>query len=268
MGPHRTVIAEWTAVDLGTFAQAVVLATRHFGDTRPWWRGQSDAEWPLHTGLHREGLAKHEVNLNARFRLKATARRPDCPPDSDPMGWLFLMQHYRLPTRLLDWTASPLVALFFAIDQPADVDATVWALKPTRLNEVEADTHSICMPGSQVMGMLGRQAFRSDLQPTDERVLAVLTAESDVRHMVQQSAFTIHGRPEPLDAMSEAPSFLARIRIPAAAKTAFGQLLPILGITRSSLFPDLENLALELATTNFDIREVLTETPGQVKEGE
>lgn len=161
------------------------------------------------------------------------------------------MQHYRLPTRLLDWSQSPLVALYFALEKPDDNDAAVWALFPPKLNLIEADTAGICIPGSRTLGRLGIQAFVHDTDSKDQRVLAILTEEADARHMVQQSAFTIHGRSEPLDEMPACTQFLVRIRIPMIAKEGLRQVLALYGINRASLFPDLENLAAELVSLNF-----------------
>lgn len=76
-----------------------------------------------------------ERNMAARFVAKAPARRGPCPDDDDLAGWLALMQHYRLPTRLLDWTELPLVAMFFAVCELSD-DGTLWMLNPYALNKV------------------------------------------------------------------------------------------------------------------------------------
>lgn len=181
----------------------------------------------------------------------AKSRRADCPISADALGWLFLMQHYRLPTRLLDWSQSPLVALYFALEEPDDNDAAVWALSPTQLNLIEAETKSICMPGSPTLGRLGIQAFRPDAKQRDGRILSVLTEEADARHMVQQSAFTLHGRSDALDERSDCGQFLTRIRLPSGAKSGLRQVLALYGVTRASLFPDLENLAAELARLDF-----------------
>ncbi len=123
----------------------------------------------------RLGFNHKEVNLNARFRLTAKTRRGEVPSNSDPLGWLFLMQHYRLPTRLLDWSQSPLVALYFALGKPDDRDAVLWALSPTQLNILEAQTPSICTAGSKTIGQLGLQAFRTGNEPRDTRILSTLT---------------------------------------------------------------------------------------------
>ena len=243
---------EFTASDIGTFTSAIVSASRTFQNTRPWWRGQRDATWSLSPSLYRRGIESKEHNLNSRFLLMAKARRANCPNSSDALGWLFLMQHYGLPIRLLDWTQSPLVALFFALQKPDDADATVWALSPTRLNLSETANESICMPGSPLIDQLGVQAFRVDTKPLDQRILSVLTEEADVRHMVQQSAFTLHGRAQPLEQHAASDRFLLRIRIPSYAKEGFRQVLALYGINRATLFPDLDNLAAEITELDFE----------------
>ena len=242
---------EYLATDAGSFTSAVVSATRRLGSARLWWRGHRVAAWHLRPSLRRNGFDSRERNLNAIFRLKAKARTTNCPRESDALGWLFLMQHYGLPTRLLDWSQSPLVALYFASEEPDDTDAMVWGLAPTTLNVAEAGLTSICTPGSRDISRLGMQAFRSHREPSDERIMAVLADEADLRHMVQQAAFTIHGRSSALDELADNSRFLSRIRIPAAAKKGFRQVLALYGITRAGLFPDLENLARDLKELEF-----------------
>ncbi|MCC7433846.1 MAG: FRG domain-containing protein [Methanoregulaceae archaeon] len=229
----------------------MATAARRFEDTRPWWRGHEDVSWALQPSLYRSEIESNEHNMNARFRLMARPRRGDCPSSSDPLGWLFLMQHYGLPTRLLDWSHSPLVALFFAVMSTGSTDACVWALWPSQLNLVESKTHSLCMPGSRTIGRLAHQAFTRDNDVVDRRIVAVLTEESDLRHMVQQSAFTLHGRNQPLEDISTADQFLIRIRIPAKSKAGFRQILELFGISRGTLFPDLDNLSRELVQMGF-----------------
>ena len=84
------------------------------GNVRPWFRGQANAaEPPLPSVLRRE---YDQVRMTLTFQNRASAYH-DCPPQDEPSEWLFLMQHYGLPTRLLDWTESPLIACLFAVEE-------------------------------------------------------------------------------------------------------------------------------------------------------
>jgi hypothetical protein len=230
-------VIEHVAVDIAGLTCAIVAISRAFGDSRPWWRGHADAEWLLVPSLYRRGSANKEGNLNARFRLMAKVRHPDCPGNDNALPWLFLMQHYRLPTRLLDWSESPLVALYFALEEATceHVDAALWALMPTKLNLQQLGREAILMPGSTDLGRLSVEAFVRNAVNPDVRILAVLTEQSDLRHMVQQSAFTIHGCDSPIDGVPGSGSFLARIRIPAAMKPGFRQVLALYGISRATV---------------------------------
>ena len=78
--------------------------------------------------------------MAVQFRNQARVRHREVPDIKDGASWLFLMQHYGLPTRLLDWTDSPLIALYFAIKDKTtdDEDGVIYGLMPTELNHNRA----------------------------------------------------------------------------------------------------------------------------------
>lgn len=100
-----------------------------------WFRGHGNKKWKLVPTLARNPRhLKAENALMKRFMQNATPHI-DVPPREE-WEWIFLMQHHRAFTRLLDWTESPLAALYFAVGNKAHwrVDAAVWCLKPVALN--------------------------------------------------------------------------------------------------------------------------------------
>jgi hypothetical protein len=108
----------------------------------PWYyRGQRASEWPLTTFLDRSVFRRTETgtyhlnrelverDLVLRFQQQAHQYLPHLPKEDDWCSWFALMQHYGTPTRLIDWTTSPYVALYFALEQkPERKSCAVWAL--------------------------------------------------------------------------------------------------------------------------------------------
>jgi hypothetical protein len=108
------------------------------------FRGQGRAEWQLETTLHREALRLNlgalgiemlrgrESHLIQEFQRFAHHYLPVLPDDHDALAWLALIQHYGGPTRLLDFSYSPYVAAFFAVDNAAS-DAALWMIDRSSL---------------------------------------------------------------------------------------------------------------------------------------
>lgn len=245
---------EYEATNIDELTRAFISITKGFDDSHPLWRGHGDESWKLVPGIYRPELTEEaEYNLTGRFRLGAEARYDKCPGQGDFMGWLSLMQHYRLPTRLLDWSESPLVALFFALEESStnDDDAVIWAVAPAKLNQNQIGSKFIPNPDHSTVQKLSSDAFMRSPANPDSRTVAVLAKQTDLRHLIQKSAFTIHGSDKPIEELSETESFLTKIRIPAASKEYFRNLLDLYRISRASLFPDLENLAKDVASIKF-----------------
>ncbi|WP_163834681.1 FRG domain-containing protein [Spartinivicinus ruber] len=116
---------------------------KHF---RKWiYRGQSDSSWPLESSLHRafeeaqlihklkNGNEKrlsrfeHEKVMIDRFKCNAHLYLDHLPQFEDHLSWLSLMQHHGAPTRLLDFSFSPYVALYFALEF-GEEDASVYCI--------------------------------------------------------------------------------------------------------------------------------------------
>lgn len=219
-----------------------------FGRTAYWFRGHAISDWPLVPSVHRNYDSVGERNLVGRFRMAAPTRYSRCPANDDLPSWLCLMQHFRLPTRLLDWSVSLLAAVYFAVaDDPRPGAGAVWVLVPSELNKAMGLTcgSTFLLHGLEARGLVG-QAFNGG--SVNESVMAVIGQDIDLRMSMQQGAFTIHRDANPLEQRDGVESYLAKFIIPEHAKPIFEEELWVLGIRRSILFPDLENLAKDLAS--------------------
>lgn len=268
-----------------SLGELIEFAERLDGTGTPshWFRGQADAAWSLQCRLWRREphVADHggaaynhsdERNLAHRFRARAATRLANAPDYSDAAGWLGLMQHYGLPTRLLDWSRSPLVAAYFALleRRPAEMDiprdAAIWVLNPHRLNARRCRSSETPGLSSRQLGRLVSDAF-FDTEPRRARsrtrvgdraeVMAAMAWEADPRMVVQQGAFTVHAAPPSrgrrgvrgLDEEFDAHEYLNLLTIPAETITKLRREVAAAGFREGDLFPDLEHLARELVDT-------------------
>lgn len=84
---------------------------------------------------------QQERSLFEEFKLRVAALMND--PRLDDWDWLAYAQHIGVPTRLLDWTASPLAALFFALERDSNEDRIVYAVKYSKsIHEIDRSARS------------------------------------------------------------------------------------------------------------------------------
>lgn len=116
------------------------------------YRGQSSTDWSLLPSLGRIDTKK--INLDRiggwyalenqimsrfiRHAIPLLSYKPE-----NYIEWLVLAQHHGLPTRLLDWTQNPLVALYFSCSTLTNDDSIVWALEPKFVHSMEMDLQKL-----------------------------------------------------------------------------------------------------------------------------
>jgi hypothetical protein len=217
------------------------------------FRGRSDASESLATSLMRlggdDGL---EVHLLRNFRKYAAS---DAVPVDSIWNWLALAQHHGLPTRMLDWTFSPLVALHFATGRLdcMDRDGVVWAVDYPRLHglapavlrgQLEAEGANVVFTTE----MLARAAagLRDFDALSDEEFAIFVEAPSfDERIVNQYALFSLASSPSLAldDYLAQHPELMRRIVVPAELKWEVRDKLDQANITERVLFPGLDGLA-------------------------
>jgi len=216
-----------------------------------WFRGHRSLQWHVQPSIWRDYDRDDERNFTNRFCARAGTKHPAVPHYDDVASWLSLMQHYRLPTRLLDWSRSPLIALYFALEdyiynpQVSFEDSVIWVLDPHALNQHEI--HKAITPSldAKTCHEMVAAAF-TDKYTAEPKVLAVMATETDMRMSVQQACFTIHSFDGPLETHTTYKTFLTAMCIPSDAVQAMARAIDLCGFRKGDIFPDLDHLADEL----------------------
>ncbi len=249
-GGKAMTVRELGVAGDGASLARLSLAAVEFCREAPRYRGHANASWKLIPSVFRDGDEEWERSLANDFVRLAPARFTNCPLRGMWADWLCLMRHHSLPTRLLDWTHSILVAAYFACESRDKVDGEIWVIASARMNSAMAGH------GYRV-SMLGEMAWPYVIEPfqsASSNLIGALLVEPphvDPRMTAQHSSFTIHADGVALETHKQAPEFLARIRVPQERKEQILSQLDALGFSRLTLFPDLDNLSAALAARRY-----------------
>ncbi len=205
-----------------------------------------------------------ELSIIEEFKRKAPSLSKEIPNSDNHLSWLFLMQHYGTPTRLLDWTESALIALYFAVyknsSENSNEDGELWAMYPLKLNE-ECGLKGLPLLHNSILRFIAEQPLTYDPEGLAKKLgiedskgkatiptlpIAFRPPMNFQRMVSQMSTFTIHPNPITENTIPELlpdERHLVRYIIPKEYKNELKDGLKALGITHHTLFPDLDSLS-------------------------
>jgi len=215
------------------------------------YRGRPDADEKLRTSLARLGGEAHELEAHILRAFRKYAAVGAVPRDTT-WNWLALGQHHGLPTRLLDWTFSPYIALHFLTSslEQTDRDGAVWCVDHTRAHQELPDELSAVLTreGADVFTteMLDEVAPNvADLEGHGDFVLFFEPPSFDDRIVNQYALFSLPARAgTSFEAWVAAhPELVRRIVVPAELKWEIRDKLDLANVTERVLFPGLDGLS-------------------------
>ncbi|MGE0810168.1 MAG: FRG domain-containing protein [Immundisolibacter sp.] len=198
------------------------------------FRGHRCDDWDLTPRIARTRFRRRYTSVQeAERRMLDEFERQSTPHIGNrymASAWdrLAIAQHHGLPTRLLDWTTNPLVALWFAVEMPPErgKDAAVWAFDAEESDYANVDEDPFALP----------------------KTLIYRPRHLDARIVAQSGWFTIHkfmnekGRFSPLNKIPSQKARLRKLIIPKQYFAALRHDLARSGISKATLFSDLSGL--------------------------
>lgn len=229
-----------------------------------WSRGMRASKYHLEPSLYRhpkfkrvEDLLTIERQLTTRFvqrSLPYLSRR--LVGDWDK---LFLMQHYGVPTRLLDWTENPMVSAYFALQKNSkhnDDDAVIWLCDPEKWNQ-SAFRHISYKGGvfDEDDDNIAKHAPGTPLVEMPDTPIMMFGSYNSPRIVAQRGVFALFGKSmQSMDEFYKSSDFEAgcieKIIVPSSKVDGIRESLFRKAFTESVVFPEIEGLAKELRREN------------------
>jgi hypothetical protein len=220
-----------------------------------WYRGHRRGDWLLSPSAFREeSHRENEETMLARFRHEAAAT--GLQYGFDEWGWIAFAQHHELPTRLLDWSQSPLVGLYFATEATEALSAeedgkngAFFVLNPAKLNRDAGDADGNLRLLSTSDEDLNKYLPGKDAGPqkTPRAVVAPLLFD---RIRFQAGTFTVEQKPRPSQPQPLRDSPAVRVFVvPGEAKPAIRKQLEALGVNASTIYRDLDRISKRIKKT-------------------
>jgi hypothetical protein len=217
------------------------------------FRGVCDLDYDLSTSLMRMGGPYDKLESVMLHNFRKYAYRSTVEQDSI-WSWMATAQHHGLPTRLLDWTFSPYVALHFVTAEVDlyDRDGIIWCVNYLETNKLlpQKFKDRLSIYGDGVFSVETLAEVASTLQDFDQYaqkpfVVFLEPPSLDDRLVNQYALFSlVSGATNRLDEwLQDKPDLYRRIIIPAEMKWEIRDKLDHLNITERVLFPGLDGMS-------------------------
>ena len=217
------------------------------------YRGLNIATDPLTTSLHRLGGDVQKLEKHLLRNFKKYAHTSEVKGDN-MWNWVALAQHHGLPTRLLDWTYSPLVAAHFALTEleSYNEDGVIWALNYVELNKFLPDKLKIAIEKERsntftAEMLLDECKSLDDLEKmaNDPYLLFLEPPSLDNRIVNQYALFSMMSDPitQLEQWLHKDKNYFFKIIIPKELKWEFRDKLDQANITERVLKPGLDGLS-------------------------
>ena len=233
-------------------------------DEMHWFRGLGSDNYKLNPSLYRHPKITDETELhNLEKKLITRFKERSIPylPKQTESIWeiMFIMQHYGLPTRLLDWSENPLIALFFALssNEPDKVTgdylnkSVIWVLSPKKWNETVFNHVTYSGAALSITDRLISSYDPLSIDNTPAMPAAIWGLHNSPRIVAQRGTFILFGSKnssmeDMLNSLSFPSDTLVKFEIePQNIKKILDEMIAS-GQADTSVYPGLDGLAKEM----------------------